>query len=125
MIRLVALFVLMAGALLAHHSVAAEFDISKPTEYRATITRTQWMNPHVLVFANVEGREVAFEIGAPASMTRKGWTKDLFKEGAVLTIIGFPAKDGSPKVNTRRITWPDGKSMENIDMWWQARPPQQ
>jgi len=117
MIRLVALFVLIVGALLAHHSVAAEFDISKPTDYRATITRVQWMNPHVLVFANVEGREVAFEIGAPNAMTRNGHTKDLFKEGEVLTIVGYPAKDGSAKVNSRKITWPDGRSLENIDKW--------
>ena len=107
----------MAGALFAHHSVAAEFDVAKPTEYRGTITWVQWMNPHVLVFANIEGREVAFEIGAPNSMTRNGWTKDLFKEGEVLTIVAYPAKDGSAKANTRRITWPDGRSVENIDMW--------
>lgn len=117
MLRLIALFVLMVGALLAHHSVAAEFDIAKPTEYRATIARVQWMNPHVLVFANVEGREVEFEIGAPNAMTRNGHTRDLFKEGEVLTIVGFPAKDGSAKVNTRKITWADGKSMNNIDVW--------
>jgi hypothetical protein len=117
MTRLVALFLLMVSALMAHHSIATEFDISKPAEYRATITRVQWMNPHVLAFATVDGREVAFEIGAPNSMTRRGWTKDLFKEGEVLTILGYPAKDGSAKVNIRRITWADGRSMEHIDSW--------
>lgn len=117
MIRLLALFMLVIGALLAHHSVATEFDISKPTEYRATITRVQWMNPHVLAFARVEGREMSFEIGAPNAMTRNGHTKELFKEGEVLTIVGYPAKDGSARANTRKITWADGHSMNNIDMW--------
>lgn len=120
MVRLLALLMSMVSALPAHHSVAAEFDLAKPTEYRATIVRVNWMNPHVIAFATVDGREVAFEVGAPNAMSRNGYPRDLFKEGDVLTIVGYPAKDGSAKVNSRRITWPDGRSLENNDRWGMA-----
>jgi hypothetical protein len=31
----------------AHHSFAAEFDASKKVEFKGTVTKVEWMNPHV------------------------------------------------------------------------------
>ena len=38
---------LAAAPLLAHHSFAAEYDAKKPIELKGTITKVDWMNPHV------------------------------------------------------------------------------
>jgi hypothetical protein len=117
-----AILTLGAVTLLAHHNVDATFDKAKETTYKATVTRTSWTNPHVLIFANVSDdagkvAEWAFEVGAPNAMKRTGWTQDNFRVGEVLTIRAFPAKDGSAKANTHRITFADGRSIDNNDQW--------
>ena len=47
--------VLIAAApLLAHHSFAAEYDAKKPIELKGTITKVDWMNPHVYFYIDVK-----------------------------------------------------------------------
>ena len=35
--------------MLAHHSIAAEYDSKKPITLRGTVTKFDWTNPHVYV----------------------------------------------------------------------------
>jgi hypothetical protein len=116
-----ALLATAAATLLAHHSVSAEFDKAKETTYKATVEKVQWINPHVLFTAKVadaKGSEVwTFELGSPNGLPKQGWTKNTLKEGDVLTIQAFPAKDGSHKGTVTRITWADGTTRENKDAW--------
>jgi Family of unknown function (DUF6152) len=43
------LFVFLAAAapLVAHHAFAGQFDINKPTTLMGTVTKIEWMNPHI------------------------------------------------------------------------------
>ena len=36
-----------AVPLLAHHAFAAEFDAKKPVHFTGTVTKMEWINPHV------------------------------------------------------------------------------
>src|SRR5271157_3951473 len=42
------------AAMLAHHSFAAEYDAKKPITLKGTVTKVEWMNPHVYFYIDVE-----------------------------------------------------------------------
>lgn len=89
-----------APSVLAHHSVAAEFDVSKSFSVKATITRLEWVNPHIYIYAeatddNGTVTAYAFESGPPGALRRSGVLKPMFSVGDQVTIEAYSAKDGS------------------------------
>jgi hypothetical protein len=46
-----------AVAVSAHHSFAAEFDITKPVTLTARITKIEWTNPHAFLFIDVQDKQ--------------------------------------------------------------------
>jgi exonuclease VII large subunit len=102
--------VLMAAApLLAHHSFAAEYDAKKPIELKGTITKVDWMNPHVYFYIDVKDdsgkiSNWAFEMGPPRLLERGGWKKSTMKEGDEVIVSGTLAKDGGKHGNARSVT---------------------
>ena len=92
----------------AHHSFAAEFDATKPVTMTGTVTKVEWMNPHVWFYVDIkdDSGNVAnwgFELGSPNGLMRAGWTRTSMKVGDVVTIEGSRAKDGSNHVNARTV----------------------
>ena len=100
-------FAIMALALLfsavplpAHHSVTAEFDSSKSFSVKATITKIEWINPHVYIYGDVKDdsgavTQYSFEGGPPGNLRRSGVLKTMFNIGDVVTIDAYIANDGS------------------------------
>lgn len=99
----------------AHHSFAAQYDRDKTITLNGTVTRVEWMNPHVYFYLDVkEAAGVAhwaIEGGAPTSLYRAGWRKDSLKAGDVVTVHGFLARDGSKLANMRAAILPDGREV--------------
>ena len=100
---------LAAAPVMAHHSFAAEYDSKKPVKLTGTITKIDWMNPHVYFFMDVEdeGGKVTswgFEMGPPNLLQRAGWTKNTMKIGDVVVVDGTLAKDGTNQGNARTVT---------------------
>ena len=100
----------------AHHSFAAEFDINKPVKLTGSVTKLEWMNPHIWVYLDVKDDLGALqhwqcEGGAPNTLTRNGWNKDSLRYGDQVTIDGSLAKDGSKTCNIRLAKLPDGRSV--------------
>ena len=114
-----ALGVLLVGTtavLQAHHAFAAEFDAKKPVKFEGTVTKMQWINPHVWLHMEVklpDGKTEnwAFEAGTPNVLFRRGFTKNSLLPGTKIVIDGYRAKDGSRRANGRDITLVDGKKM--------------
>ena len=115
-------FLLGAGLLVsaalpvyAHHSFAAEFDQTKQITLSGSVTKLEWMNPHIWVYldvkadAGVQGWQC--EGGAPNTLTRNGWGKESLKSGDMVTIEGFLAKDGSKTCNMRAVKLPDCRTV--------------
>jgi uncharacterized protein DUF6152 len=98
--------------LLAHHSFSAEYDSKKPVTLKGTVTKIDWMNPHVYFFIDVEddaGKVVnwGFEMGPPNLLKNSGWTKNTMKIGDVIIVSGTLAKDGTNQGNARTVTMAD------------------
>jgi len=100
----------------AHHSFAAEFDITKPIALKGAVTKLEWMNPHIWLYLDVQGtpggaQHWQCEGGAPNTLTRNGWNKDSLKIGDEVTVEGYLAKDGSKTCNMRVVKLPNGQSV--------------
>jgi len=114
---LVVLLLAGATAAYAHHSFAAEFDDKKPVKVSGKVVKVEWMNPHIWLYVEgkdeISGRTAVwgFSAGAPATLTRRGINKDFLKQGDVVRIEGFLARDGSPNASGGTVTFPNGKSV--------------
>jgi hypothetical protein len=107
-----------AGAAVAHHSFASEFDSEKKLKFSGTVTKVQWRNPHTYFFIDVVGEDGvihnwAMELGSPNVLMRRGWTKDSLKIGDQVTVEGSRARDNSYKGNANSVITADGKRMFN------------
>jgi Family of unknown function (DUF6152) len=103
-----------AGPLIAHHSVAAQFDRTKTVTLTGPVTKLDWINPHARLFMEVkdpEGKATRWEVelSAPAMLTRRGWTKEAIPIGGSVTVTGPSAKDGSKMIYANSVTLADGK----------------
>jgi hypothetical protein len=114
--RMLATVVLLAVAFSAatgaHHSFAVFFDDTKNITVKGTVTEFRFTNPHgvITIAVKKDGREEAWkaETNAPTILTRRGWTKTSLKAGDVVTIDGWPSRDGKPYMRMRRVMLADG-----------------
>lgn len=120
--RKIAFVLLCLGAgvapIMAHHSAAAEYDVNKSVSIQGTITKVEWLNPHIRFYVDVKGADgkvVNWEIesGGPGAFVRAGFTRNSLKIGDPITVKGYPAKDGENLVDATDITLADGRKMNS------------
>ncbi len=100
-----------SGALQAHHSFAADYDINKPVRLEGVIEEFAFVNPHAEIYIRVNGSRWWIEAPSPHVLERRGITKLSVPDGARVTIEGFQAKNGSNKAIGRAMLLPDGRKI--------------
>jgi hypothetical protein len=113
---LLALTPLLPQALLAHHAFALEFDVNSPLDLTGTVSKVELINPHSWIHIDVkdaDGKVVTWMIegGSPNALVRRGVTKQSIPLGSALHVIGYQARDKSPKGVGRTITFTDGREL--------------
>jgi hypothetical protein len=122
---LVTAAILLAGSLpsFAHHSPSAEFDVTHRMTLSGTLTKIDWVNPHIVVYLDAKNAAGAsgnvawkFESNPPAWFRRVGVSRADFAKalGQTVTVEGNRAKDGSTYGYLLKITYADGNSLELV-----------
>jgi hypothetical protein len=110
----------LAGAASAHHSAAANFDLSRKIEIHGTVLDFKLRSPHSALVV----RGIAYENGKPLDKTPQNWeiessavkglvakgiTADSIKYGDSIVVIGAPSRRGLHRANSSRFLTADGK----------------
>ena len=122
---LLAAAILLSGSLpaFAHHSPSAEFDVTHRMTLSGTLTKIDWVNPHIVVYLDAKNAAGAsgnvawkFESNPPAWFRRVGVSRADFAKaiGQTVTVELNRAKDGSQYGYLLKITYADGNSLELI-----------
>jgi len=101
-----------AAPVQAHHGQAA-YDREKTISVSGTVTRFEFVNPHVLIHVAVpqaDGKSVewAGELTSPNRLARLAlgdvkWHKDLLHPGDKITLTGNPARNGAPAMFLTKV----------------------
>ena len=108
-IFIVATIALDGSTVAAHHSFAAEFDITKSVTLTGKITKIEWTNPHAFLFIDVADKQTGavtnweIEMGSPNGLTRLAWTRTLLKPGDEVTVDGSLGRNKANLANARSV----------------------
>ena len=115
-----ALLLLSAATARAHHSESlSDFDAKHPVTLVGTVVELRLVNPHSSIVFEAKDeqgnvRRWHIELASAASLRRAGWDDEKLKSGQGITVVGAPAKDGSPAVSAQheaRITLTDSNTV--------------
>ncbi len=111
---LLALCAAAASPLRAHHGTGVAYQVDKEVTLKGTVTEWIWANPHCGLLFDVtddKGNVVHWgaEMSNPHALSESGLSKDIFKPGDKVTVMGNPARSGAPRLQLKTITLSDGR----------------
>ena len=121
-IAIVTVLALSTIAVWAHHAPSAIFDMGKRISVTGTLTKIDWINPHIVIAMEAKGEggktdHWTFESNPPSWYRSVGLAKADFAKamGQTVTVEGVRAKDGTFYGYMQKIRMPDGTSLELVN----------
>ena len=109
-------------SLLAHHSPSAIFNMKNKVSLKGTVTKVDWVNPHIVMFMDVKGDDGnvvnwKFESNPPRWFTKVGVARADFAAamGQTVTVEIVAAIDGSKYGYLQKITFPNGNEISLVE----------
>jgi len=107
---------LMAGSLMAHHSLAGVYDMKGDKEVTGDVAKVQFVNPHgslTIAVKNTDGTMTnwTFTMGSATSLAQRGvglTGPNALHVGDEITVHFLPAKNGNPLGFLKNVKFPDG-----------------
>ncbi|HEX4996623.1 MAG TPA: DUF6152 family protein [Terriglobia bacterium] len=112
----VALLLMAAGSLMAHHSLAGVYDMKKDVTVTGSVEKLQFVNPHGSLTLSVKGTDGkatswVMTLGSATSLAQRGVGKtgpNALHVGDEITVHFLPALNGSPLGFLKSVKYPDG-----------------
>ena len=106
---------IISAPVFAHHGAAA-YDTTRSTTVKGKGGEFLFINPHCQLYIEVtdeKGNAVkwAGEFTNPSTLHRRGWTKEMFKPGDPITLIGDRAKNGATVIRVLKVGLSDGRTL--------------
>src|SRR4030095_548324 len=107
---------LSSVALMAHHSVSAEFDTNKKVTFTGTVKKIAFMNPHIYTYVEVkepDGKVIVYlvEGGAANQLYRSGIRQEQLPIGTIVPCTNCSRSKSANSMNVNgRLTLQDGRA---------------
>ncbi|HEY5623822.1 MAG TPA: DUF6152 family protein [Gammaproteobacteria bacterium] len=101
--------VLASASVSAHHGASSVYLMDQSVTKTGIVTDYQFINPHVLVFFEVEddsGEKTVWSAGltSPNRLARSdGWSVSTLKQGDEVTVVGAPARGNAPSIWVEQV----------------------
>jgi Family of unknown function (DUF6152) len=123
--RLIAALVLCIAVdpIWAHHSVKGTYDTSALLTLMGTVTKVDFVNPHVwfeLTVKRENGQVITerVEIAAPRALIQRGFDKSFLGIGNSVSVEAWASKDSlSNHFSGRTLILADGRRVDVSDNW--------
>lgn len=107
---LATVLVVVPASVLAHHGWSS-YDDSKVMTVKAPLTSVGWGNPHGSARVSWQKRTWNVVLAPVSRMEARGLTPQMLAPKKVVTLVGYPRKDGTPEMRIERVIV-DGKTIE-------------
>src|SRR2546430_1315633 len=113
-----ALIVFATASMSAHHSLTGQFNMDSAQQLTGTISKVEWINPHIYIYLDVKDpagkvETWALETYPPAFLRRAGLTKAALGVGQSVTARVLIARSTSVRnlAFVNLLTFPDGRQI--------------
>ena len=104
---------------LAHHAVAAQYDMKKPIEITGALKKMEFINPHSMLHlevTNADGTktEWIFQTTNAGTLRSRGLARSgpgSLQQGATYTVKGYAARNGNSMGFLKTLVLPDGREL--------------
>jgi hypothetical protein len=100
----------------AHHGWTV-FESEKTVTFKGVVKDFHFVSPHSIVEFEVKDEKGQVqnwegEMSSPSHLAPRGWSATSLEAGDVMTITGFPTKNGSHALRVTRIVLANGKELQ-------------